>query len=100
MEMQDRWENQLLALAGKIPHASTRPPFSYWAGDAKLQKTYNMLKLSPLNTANPSTSPPYFSPKRNALLSAPSTLSAEPWMISWMNRPTMSVSLNWITDAG
>jgi phytoene synthase len=40
MEMQARWENQLLALAGNVPHPSTRPFFSYWAGDAALQKAY------------------------------------------------------------
>lgn len=40
MEMQARWENQLLALAGNVPHPSTRPFFSYWAGDAELQKAY------------------------------------------------------------
>jgi 15-cis-phytoene synthase len=40
MEMQARWENQLLALAGNVPHPSTRPFFSYWAGDATLQKAY------------------------------------------------------------
>lgn len=40
MEMQARWENQLLALAGHVPHPSTRPFFSYWAGDAALQKAY------------------------------------------------------------
>ena len=40
MEIQARWENQLLALAGHVPHPSTRPFFSYWAGDAALQKAY------------------------------------------------------------
>jgi phytoene synthase len=40
MEMDARWENQLLALAGKVPHPSTRPFFSYWAGDASLRKAY------------------------------------------------------------
>jgi phytoene synthase len=40
MEMQARWENQLLALAGSVPHPSTRPFFSYWAGDAALQTAY------------------------------------------------------------
>jgi phytoene synthase len=40
MEMHARWENQLLALAGNVPHPSTRPFFSYWAGDAALQKAY------------------------------------------------------------
>lgn len=40
MEMQARWENQLLALAGNVPHPSTRPFFSYWAGDAALQQAY------------------------------------------------------------
>lgn len=40
MAMQARWENQLLALAGKVPHPSARPFFSYWAGDASLRKAY------------------------------------------------------------
>ena len=40
MEMQARWENQLRALAGNVPHPSTRPFFSYWAGDAVLRKAY------------------------------------------------------------
>ena len=40
MEMHARWENQLLALAGNVPHPSTRPFFSYWAGDAELQNAY------------------------------------------------------------
>jgi len=40
MQMQARWENQLLALAGNAPHPSTHPFFSYWAGDAALQKAY------------------------------------------------------------
>jgi 15-cis-phytoene synthase len=45
MEMQARWENQLLALAGHVPHPSTRPFFSYWAGDAALQKAYKYAKV-------------------------------------------------------
>lgn len=40
MHMQVSWENQLLALAGKAPHPSTRPLFSYWAGDATLKQAY------------------------------------------------------------
>lgn len=38
--MQAKWENRLLDLAGDIPHPSTRPLFSYWAGDAALKKAY------------------------------------------------------------
>lgn len=38
--MQANWEHQLLNLAGDIPHPSTKPLFSYWAGDAALQKAY------------------------------------------------------------
>ena len=38
--MQANWEHQLLNLAGDIPHPSTKPLFSYWAGDADLQKAY------------------------------------------------------------
>jgi len=40
MQAQANWENQLLALAGTIPHPRTRPLFSYWAGDATLQIAY------------------------------------------------------------
>ncbi len=40
MRMQANWENHLLNLAGKIPHPSTRPLFSYWAGDAALERAY------------------------------------------------------------
>lgn len=40
MQIQANWENQLLALAGNIPHPHTRPFFSYWAGDAALRQAY------------------------------------------------------------
>jgi phytoene synthase len=40
MQVQANWENQLLDLAGQIPHPNTRPFFSYWAGDVSLQKAY------------------------------------------------------------
>jgi phytoene synthase len=40
MQVQANWENQLLALAGKVPHPRTRPFFSYWAGDASLRIAY------------------------------------------------------------
>jgi 15-cis-phytoene synthase len=40
MQVQANWENHLLDLAGQIPHPHTRPFFSYWAGDASLQKAY------------------------------------------------------------
>jgi phytoene synthase len=40
MQVQANWENQLLALAGNIPHPQTRPFFSYWAGDAALRTAY------------------------------------------------------------
>jgi len=40
MQVQANWENQLLALAGQVSHPSTRPFFSYWAGDASLRKAY------------------------------------------------------------
>jgi phytoene synthase len=40
MQVQANWENQLLALAGNVPHPHTRPFFSYWAGDASLRKSY------------------------------------------------------------
>ena len=38
--MQANWEHRLLDLAGDIPNPSTRPLFSYWAGDAALEKAY------------------------------------------------------------
>jgi phytoene synthase len=44
MEMQASWESILLALAGDMPHPSTRPLFSYWAGDAGLQKSYRVCR--------------------------------------------------------
>ena len=40
MQVQANWENQLLTLAGNIPYPSTRPFFSYWAGDAALRTAY------------------------------------------------------------
>jgi phytoene synthase len=40
MQAQANWESQLLALAGQVPHPSSHPFFSYWAGDAELQKAY------------------------------------------------------------
>ena len=40
MQVQANWENQLLALAGHVSDPSTRPFFSYWAGDASMRKAY------------------------------------------------------------
>ncbi len=40
MQVQANWENHLLDLAGHNPHPSTRPFFSYWAGDASIRKAY------------------------------------------------------------
>jgi 15-cis-phytoene synthase len=40
MQVNANWENQLIDLAGNIPHPSTRPFFSYWAGDASLHSAY------------------------------------------------------------
>lgn len=40
MQAQANWENQLIALAGNFHHPSTRPLFSYWAGDAALSHAY------------------------------------------------------------
>ena len=40
MQAQANWENQLLALAGNVPHPRTVPFFSYWAGDASLRIAY------------------------------------------------------------
>ena len=38
--MQAHWEHRLIALAGNTVNPSTRPIFSYWAGDASLAKAY------------------------------------------------------------
>ena len=38
--MQAQWEHQVLRLAGNVPHPSTKPFFSYWAGDASLRAAY------------------------------------------------------------
>ena len=40
MQVQANWENQLLALAGNIPHPHAQPFFSYWGGDVSLRKAY------------------------------------------------------------
>src|SRR6476661_4176140 len=40
MQVQANWENQLIALAGNVPHPPARPFFTYWAGDASLRKAY------------------------------------------------------------
>jgi phytoene synthase len=45
MQVQANWENQLLALAGQEQHPSSRPFFSYWAGDASLQKAYKQAEI-------------------------------------------------------
>lgn len=45
MQAHANWENQLLSLAGHIPHPSTRPFFSYWAGDAALRKAYKQAEV-------------------------------------------------------
>ena len=45
MQIQANWENQLLALAGNIPHPSSRPFFSYWAGDAALRSAYQQAEI-------------------------------------------------------
>ncbi|MCS6992371.1 MAG: squalene/phytoene synthase family protein [Anaerolineales bacterium] len=40
--MQAHWERHLIDLAGNVPHPSTRPVYSYWAGDASLEKAYEL----------------------------------------------------------
>lgn len=40
MQAQANWENQLLAMAGSVPHPRAHPFFSYWAGDASLRIAY------------------------------------------------------------
>jgi phytoene synthase len=43
--MQAHWEHQLIELAGTSPQPSARPLFSYWAGDAALQKAYSVCSV-------------------------------------------------------
>ncbi len=38
--MQASWEHRLIELAELTPHPRTQPFFSYWAGDAALEKAY------------------------------------------------------------
>lgn len=45
MQAHANWENQLIALAGHIPHPSPRPFFSYWAGDAALHRAYKQAEI-------------------------------------------------------
>ena len=45
MQAHANWEHHLLSLAGHIPHPSTRPFFSYWAGDAELRKAYQQAEV-------------------------------------------------------
>ncbi|MCK6583059.1 MAG: phytoene/squalene synthase family protein [Anaerolineales bacterium] len=45
MQANANWENLLLSLAGHIPHPSTRPFFSYWAGDASLRAAYKQTEV-------------------------------------------------------
>jgi phytoene synthase len=40
--IQAHWENRLINLAGTVTHPSTKPVFSYWAGDAALEKAYQL----------------------------------------------------------
>ena len=40
--LQAHWEHRLINMAGKVTHPSTRPVFSYWAGDASLEKAYDL----------------------------------------------------------
>lgn len=40
--LHTQWETKLVSLAGNIPHPATRPIFSYWAGDASLEKAYRL----------------------------------------------------------
>lgn len=40
--LQAHWEHRLINLAGKVTHPSTRPVYSYWAGDASLEKAYEV----------------------------------------------------------
>ena len=40
--LQAHWEHRLINMAGKVTQPSTRPVFSYWAGDASLEKAYHL----------------------------------------------------------
>ncbi|MBK7448465.1 MAG: phytoene/squalene synthase family protein [Anaerolineales bacterium] len=45
MQAHANWEHQLLSLAGHVPHSSTRPFFSYWAGNASLRQAYKQAEV-------------------------------------------------------
>jgi 15-cis-phytoene synthase len=45
MQVHANWENQLLTLAGHVPHPSANPFFSYWAGDAALHNAYKQTEI-------------------------------------------------------
>jgi 15-cis-phytoene synthase len=40
--MQAHWETRLMTMAGNVTNPSSRPIFSYWAGDATLGKAYEL----------------------------------------------------------
>lgn len=40
--LETHWEHRLMNMAGNIAHPSARPVFSYWAGDAALEKAYEL----------------------------------------------------------
>ena len=40
--LETHWEHRLIDMAGQIAHPSTRPVYSYWAGDAAIEKAYEL----------------------------------------------------------
>ena len=38
--MQAHWEHRLISMAGQVSFPTTHPEFSYWAGDAAMEKAY------------------------------------------------------------
>ena len=101
MQAKVNWENHLLDLAGRTPHPHAHPFFSYWAGDASLQKAY---KYAEAVTAEHSKSFLFASAllpeeKRSAVRAL--YAFAEPWMILWMNlqmanaSPALTIGAGW-----
>jgi len=79
MEMQARWENQLLALAGNVPHLL--PSVLFLLGrDASLRKAYARAEEITAEHSKSFYLASQLLPKKNALPSAPFTLFAAPWM--------------------
>ena len=40
--LRTHWEHRLITMAGQVTHPASRPVYSYWAGDAALEKAYEL----------------------------------------------------------